>query len=49
MDTELYDDLIAGDTTVRAFYVRYLLPIWFDVQCIEHPAGSAPQRRWTFE
>ncbi len=31
-----YDDLVIGDTTVHAFYVRHLLPIWFDVQCIEH-------------
>jgi hypothetical protein len=31
-----YDDLVVGTTTVHAFYVRHLLPIWFDVQCIEH-------------
>ena len=30
-----YDDLVTGSTVVRAFYVRYLLPIWFDVQVIE--------------
>ena len=49
VELKLYDDLVTGDTTVRAFYVRYLLPIWVDVQCIEHGAGSAPQRRWTFD
>ena len=43
-----YEDLEVGETTVRAFYVRYLLPIWFDVQVIEQPPGSAPHRRWTF-
>ena len=43
-----YDDLQAGDTTVRAFYVRYLLPIWFDVQVIEQAPGSDPPRRWRF-
>ena len=32
-----YEDLVAGSTVVHAFYVRYLLPIWFDVQVIEHP------------
>ncbi|MDJ0847434.1 MAG: VOC family protein [Myxococcota bacterium] len=43
-----YDDLEVADTTVRAFYVRYLLPIWFDVQVIEQAPGSEPSRRWTF-
>jgi len=43
-----YDDLEAGTTTVHAFYVRYILPIWFDVQVMEHADGSAPARRWTF-
>jgi hypothetical protein len=31
-----YDDLVTGNTVVHAFYVRHLLPIWFDVQSIEH-------------
>ena len=31
-----YEDLVTGSTTVHAFYVRHLLPIWFDIQCIEH-------------
>jgi len=35
-----YDDLVNGDLVVRAFYVKYLLPIWFDVQCMER--GGAP-------
>jgi hypothetical protein len=30
-----YEDLHTGNTIVHAFYVRYLLPIWFDVQSIE--------------
>jgi hypothetical protein len=30
-----YDDLVVGDLTVHAFYVKYLLPIYFDVQCME--------------
>ena len=38
-----YEDLVTGATTVHAFYMRYLLPIWFDVQHIEH-AEPAPAR-----
>lgn len=38
-----YEDLVTGATTVHTFYVRYLLPIWFDVQHIEH-AEPAPAR-----
>ena len=30
-----YEDLVTGGVTVHAFYVKYLLPIWFDVQVIE--------------
>jgi hypothetical protein len=30
-----YDDLVTGDLTTHAFYVKYLLPIYFDVQCME--------------
>ena len=43
-----YDDLVQGDVTVHAFYVKYLLPIWFDVQCMEWKPGTGPTRRWTF-
>jgi hypothetical protein len=43
-----YDDLIVGDTTVRAFYVRHLLPLWFDVQTIEFAEGAAPDRAWRY-
>ena len=30
-----YKDLVTGDLVVHAFYVKHLLPIWFDVQCME--------------
>ena len=43
-----YEDLVAGGVTVRAFYVRFLLPLWFDVQCMEYAAGAEPERRWRF-
>jgi len=43
-----YEDLEQGDVTVHAFYVRYRLPVWFDVQCMEWRAGAAPARRWSY-
>ncbi len=43
-----YEDLVVGDVTTHAFYVRYLLPIWFDVQVIEYARGAAPGRTWSF-
>ena len=48
VELKLYDDIVNGGTTVRAFYVRFLLPLWFDVQCIETDEASAPERKWTF-
>ena len=44
-----YEDLRIGVTTTHAFYVRYLLPIWFDVQVIEYAPGHEPGRSWRFE
>lgn len=43
-----YDDLVISPTVTHAFYVHYLLPIWFDVQVIEYDAGSEPQKDWVF-
>lgn len=43
-----YEDLVQGPTTVHAFYVRHLLPIWFDVQSIDYEAGSQPLKRWRY-
>jgi len=43
-----YEDLVTANLTVHAFYVKYLLPIWFDVQCMEWQAGAAPGRRWQY-
>ncbi len=42
-----YEDLVVGDVTTHAFYFRYQLPIWFDVQVIE--TLQEPERRWRFE
>jgi hypothetical protein len=44
---EFPKDLVQGPVTVHAFYVRYLLPIQFDVQCIEYAPGAEPAKRWT--
>ena len=43
-----YEDLSTGTSTVHAFYVRYLLPLWFDVQAMEHAGGRGPAKRWTY-
>jgi hypothetical protein len=45
---EFDEDLVQGPVTVHAFYVRYLLPIQFDVQCIEYAEGAEPPQRWTY-
>ena len=43
-----YDDLVTGSSKTHAFYVRFLLPIWFDVQVTEHEPGTGPERHWSF-
>lgn len=43
-----YQDLKQPGVTVHAFYVRHLLPIWFDVQCMEYEPGMEPARQWRF-
>jgi hypothetical protein len=43
-----YDDMVGPTLTVHAFYVKHLLPIWFDVQCMEWPDGRAPAPRWMY-
>jgi hypothetical protein len=48
MQIKKYDDLPAGRVTVHAFYFKYLLPIWFDVQCLEYEAGAAPAKQWRY-
>ena len=37
-----YDDLVTGDLVVHAFYVKHLLPIFFDVQCMERGGQPVP-------
>jgi hypothetical protein len=38
MRIKRYEDLHTGNTVVHAFYFKYLLPIWFDVQVLERAA-----------
>jgi len=39
-----YDDLVIDDLVVHAFYVKYLLPIYFDVQCMERAGEPVANR-----
>ena len=41
-------DLVMPTLTVHAFYVRFLLPIYFDVQCMEHAPGKEPEHAWSW-
>ncbi len=43
-----YDDLVIAPTVTHAFYVQFLLPIWFDVQTIEYEPGTAPAKQWVY-
>ena len=36
-----YEDLVYQELIVHAFYVKYLLPIYFDVQSMERPRVEA--------
>ena len=44
----LCDDLVLPDTVTHAFYVRYGLPLWIDVQHIAHRPGKDPPRTWQY-
>jgi hypothetical protein len=43
-----YKDDRTSTMTIHAFYVKYLLPIWFDVQSLERHDGS-PAPGWTYQ
>jgi hypothetical protein len=44
-----YDDLEpGGGLVVHAFYVRYILPIYFDVQVLEYAEGGEPEKQWRY-
>ncbi len=48
VELKRYEDLHTGNVVVRAFYFKFLLPIWFDVQVIEHKSGAEPPKRWQY-
>jgi hypothetical protein len=48
MQIQELPDLNLPQTLTHAFYFRYLLPIWFDVQVIEFKPGFEPKHGWTF-
>jgi hypothetical protein len=43
---KVYEDLVNPTSTVHAFYVKHLLPIWFDVQVIEY--SEPPAHDWSY-
>ena len=43
-----YDDLVIPPTVTHAFYVQYLLPIWFDIQVVEYEQGTEPCKGWVY-
>jgi len=48
MQIKELEDLDLSQTVTHAFYFRYLLPIWFDIQVIEFKRGFEPKHRWTY-
>lgn len=48
MQIQELGDLDLTQTSTHAFYFRYLLPIWFDIQVIEFKPGFEPKHRWTY-
>lgn len=49
VELRFFEDLELEQTSTRSFFVRYLLPIWFDVQHITRKPGFEAKRRWRFE
>ncbi len=43
-----FDDLVNPRVTQRLFYVRYLLPLWFDVHALDYAPGSEPSHGWSY-
>jgi hypothetical protein len=43
-----FEDLVNPRVTQRLFYVRYLLPLWFDVHALEYPPDAEPSHRWAY-
>jgi hypothetical protein len=48
MQIKELEDLDLPQTVTHAFYFRYLLPIWFDIQVIEFKPGFEPEHGWRY-
>lgn len=45
---KVYEDLVTGNVTTHAFYVKYLLPLYFDVQHLAYGDEGGPAHHWEF-
>jgi hypothetical protein len=45
---KIYNDLITGNTTTHAFYVKYLLPLYFDIQHLSIKPEAEPAHEWRY-
>ena len=45
---KVYEDLVTTNVTTHAFYVKFLLPLYFDVQHLQYAEGTEPQHRWQY-
>lgn len=42
-------DMDAAMLNNHSFYVRYILPLWIEIQALEYRPGFEPQKRWRYE
>lgn len=42
-------DMDAGMLNNHSFYVRYILPLWIELQALEYKPEFQPQKRWRYE
>ncbi len=45
---KIYDDLDTPQAINKTFYVKFILPIWFDIHSIEFHEGFEPEKEWHF-
>jgi hypothetical protein len=43
-----FEDLVNPRVTQHLFYLRYLLPVWFDVHALEYPPDGEPSFGWSY-
>lgn len=42
-------DMDAGMLNNHSFYVRYILPLWIELQALEYKPAFKPQKQWRYE